>query len=273
VDESFHVRVPTNHDRSRPAGVLVWISPTDDGRLPPVLERGVDELGLIAVGAEMAGNTRPLTDRLQLMLDAVETARRRFLIDEERVYVAGMSGGGRCAAMLQCALPEVFAGTVPIVGIDTYHHVPTGHGDARWAARFGKPPPPVFHLLKSRRIAPITGDLDFNDTETRARAGLLAEDGLTVRVEIVPGMGHTLPPPDTFARVLSWVDQPRRDALAAAEAEAARLLAAVPSGPPTDHATHAALEAVAAAAPWSAPAWEAAERLGYSRAAFLTGER
>ncbi len=51
--------------------------------------------------------------------------------------------------------------------------------------------------------------------------------------------------------------------------QAAELLAAVPPGDPTDPPVRAALIAVVRAAPWSDPAWTAAERLGDHRQDFL----
>jgi predicted esterase len=273
ADERFHLRIPAGHDASRPAGVLVWVSPTDDGRPPPVLEVAADGLGLIAVGADQAGNQRELTDRLQLVLDAVETVRRRHLIDDQRIYLVGMSGGGRVAAILQCAMPDLFAGSVPIVGLGSYHAAPTGSGgrnDTRWPATFGKPVPPVFRLARERRIGAITGEMDFNQPEMSARARLMTEDGLQVRLEIVPGMGHAMPDAGRLADMVRWVDEPRRGAIEAGTAEARRLLDAIPEdADANDSEVLAALIGVIRAGPWSEPAWEAAERLGFSRRGFV----
>lgn len=270
AEETIHLRLPDPYDPTVPAGVLVWISPIADGRLPPLYERALDELGFIAVGADDAGNERELTDRYQLMLDALETARRSFLIDEDRVYVSGMSGGGRSAAILQCTMPETFAGAVPIVGLDSYHDAPTGRGTSRWPARFGKPIPAVFKVLETRRIAAITGDMDFNEPEMRIRTDLMKQDGINIRLDTVPGMAHTLADADRFRDALRWVDEPRRDQIQRGAAEAMALLAKVPPGPATDPAVRGALVEVIRAGPWSDAAWAAAERLGHRRDAFVT---
>lgn len=274
AEERFHLRIPAGHDASAPAGLLVWVSPTADGRPPPALDAAADGLGLITVGADRAGNERSLTDRLQLVLDAVETARRRHLIDDERIYIAGLSGGGRVASILQCTMPELFAGAMPIVGLDSYHAAPTGNGgrsETRWPASFGKPVPPVFRLTRERRIGAITGEMDLNHTEMTARTRLMTEDGLQVRLDVVPGMGHAMPDAGRIAETLSWVDEPRRETIAAGVAEARRLLGAFPPhADASDPEIRAALIAVIRAGPWSDPAWEAAERLGYSRTAFVS---
>lgn len=264
ADETIHVRTPRNFDPSAPLGVLVWISPTPDGRIPPMFEPALDELNLVAVGASNAGNRRQLSDRLQLMLDAIHTARRRMTLDESRVYVTGMSGGGRCASILQIAMPDTFAGAVPIVGLDSYHLVPTGNGNSRWPAKLGRPPTKVFTTLKQRRIRAITGDQDFNQPEMARRTQMMQSDGINIELDTIPGMAHTMPNPEQFADALRWVDQPRRDEVAQSTIAARQALDAIdPNAPEPEQ--HAALIEVTRLAPWSDPAWQAAQRLGFHR--------
>lgn len=271
ANETFHFRVPATHDRSRPAGLLIWISPTDDGRPPPVFETGLDALGLIAIGIDRAGNTRPTIDRLQLALDALETADRHFRIDPDRIYLSGFSGGGKIASMLAIAMPETFAGTVSIGGLSCYHPVPTGDGRTQWPPAIGRPTPPVFRELRQRRIAAIAGDLDLNRTEVERRVGLLEADGLSVRLFGPEGLAHVLPDASAFEEALRWIDEPRRTEIETGDAEAARLLASIPpDADATDPGIRAALIGVIRAGPWSHAAWLAAERLGYDRAAFLS---
>ena len=74
----------------------------------------LDELGLIAVGVERAGNRRVFSERAQLMLDVIETARRRFHVDPRRIYMTGMSGGGRVTSAFSVCFPDVIRGSVPI---------------------------------------------------------------------------------------------------------------------------------------------------------------
>ncbi len=265
--ETWHVRLPKGHDRAAPAGVVAWISPTPDGRFPPVYEPILDELGLIAIGADAAGNERPVTDRLQLVLDGIETVRRGWLIDRDRVYLSGFSGGGRCASLLQLGLPDDFRGCVPVAGIDSYHDAPTGHSAGVWPAGMGKPLAPGLRTLRDRRIAAPVGELDFNHAEAASRVKLLAADGIPARLDTVPGHAHALPAAPVFSQALRWVDEPSREARRNATDRAAKLLADIGPGA----GNRAALIEVVRAAPWSGPAWVAAERLGYSRERFLSG--
>jgi len=167
-------------------------------------------------------------------------------------------------------MPDLFAGAVPIVGLDSYHDAPTGRGTTRWPARFGKPLPAVFKVLETRRIAAITGDMDFNEPEMRIRTDLMKQDGIDIRLDTVPGMAHTLADAARFRDALRWVDEPRREQIQRGGAEAMALLAKVPPGPATDPAVRAALIEVIRAGPWSDAAWAAAERLGHSRERFVS---
>ncbi len=76
-EETIRVRLPKGFDPSTPAGVLVWISPNEDGRIPTIFEPECDELGLIAIGVDNNGNQRQITDRLQNHLDSIETLATR----------------------------------------------------------------------------------------------------------------------------------------------------------------------------------------------------
>ncbi|MBL4698057.1 MAG: hypothetical protein JKX70_04405, partial [Phycisphaerales bacterium] len=185
--ETFRVRLPKKYNADFPAGVLVWISPMPDGRIPKIFEPILDELGMIAIGVDNNGNKRAITDRLQNHLDSIETLAQHYRIDRKRIYLTGMSGGGRCSGILQIVFPELFAGAVPIVGFDTYHQAPTGDPGRFWPARLGKPAGRWMKLLKERRIAAITGTNDFNEPEMGVRKDLLSRDGIEIRLDIIEG--------------------------------------------------------------------------------------
>src|SRR5690606_22754475 len=54
--ETFSARLPKSYAPSTPAGVLVWISPSPDGRIPDIFAPICNELGLIAIGVDNNGN-------------------------------------------------------------------------------------------------------------------------------------------------------------------------------------------------------------------------
>ncbi len=266
-DEEFRVRLPRDYKPHFPAGVLVWISPTQDGRIPEIFEPALDELGFIAVGVDMNGNNRPITDRLQNHLDSIETLAQHHLIDRKRIYLTGMSGGGRCSGILQIAFPDLFAGAVPIVGMDTYHNAPTGDPGKFWPARLGKPAARWLRILKERRIAGITGTTDFNEPEMRVRQEQLKRDGIEMRLDIVEGMGHTMPSADQFTSALQWTDEPRRDSMVSDFRQAKEILQkyleTAGDSPASTRKDRMTLIKILRLAPWTEPAWTASALLGY----------
>ncbi|MEQ8771067.1 MAG: PHB depolymerase family esterase [Phycisphaerales bacterium] len=274
-NERFHVRLPEGHDPTRPAGLLVWITPTMEhpwwhGANGAVATFGpiADELGLILIGAERNGNEREILDRLQVALDMVETVRRNHWIDDERVYATGMSGGGRCASILLCSFPDIFAGAVPIVGMNSWHVVELPDG------KYIPKQLPMARrdrlaLLQSRRMRGITGDEDFNAREMRERTRMFVEDGLQVVLDDYPGMGHAMPTPERFGDAMRWVDEPWRERRAANASLARSLLEAYRAehggGPPETPEAREALVVITRTGPWSDAAWQAAEWLGHDR--------
>jgi hypothetical protein len=223
-EERMFIRLPKGYNPDRPAGLLIWINAGTSGLQPlDVFEPALDELGLICASVENAGNSREIVDRLQLMLDCLETVGIRYLIDDHRIYLTGISGGGRSSSILWGCFSDVFTGAVPIVGLNSYEKAPTGTGKS-WAKNFMKPRGKLWSLLRKHRLAAITGANDFNETEMKVRIKGMARGGLDVRLVDQPGLGHEMPSPETFAAALSWVDEPARVAAQERDKDAQLLL-------------------------------------------------
>ncbi|MDQ7013736.1 MAG: hypothetical protein Q9O74_07550 [Planctomycetota bacterium] len=264
-DEQFFVRLPVGYSARFPAGLIVWIDASASGRPPEVFNQAADELNCIMVGAADAGNLRLATDRYQLALDMVATMVRRYHINTNRVYVTGISGGGRISSGLVACFPEVFTGAVPIVGLNAYKKVPLG--DGRFVvAGFGRPKAASWRLLRTRRIAPMTGPLDFNYREMVNATRIMTSDGLNVRMFEYEDMAHTLPTADRFLEALRWVDAAHAEEAQDAAEDAEKLLAGYVSRygevPAENEGQRKLLERVAETAPWSLPGWRACELLG-----------
>lgn len=262
-NETFQVRLPKDFNPQTPSGVLVFISPTPSGTIHESFALVCDELGLIAIGVDNNGNERPVTDRLQNHLDSIETLVAHARIDRERIYLTGMSGGGRCSGILQLAFPERFAGAVPIVGLDTYHNAPTGTPNQFWPKAIGKPSGKWMKLLQERRIRSITGSADFNEPEMVLRTELLKRDGVNAEIDVIEGMAHTYPNAKQFRDALVWVDEPRRNQIATQTAEARRVLDETKDQDTNIPAIRRKLIGVMESMPYTPEAWEAAARLGY----------
>jgi hypothetical protein len=248
--ETLHARLPAGYDPRRPAGLLVWSSPTPEGRPPRILAAVLDELGVICVGMDGAGNARDVPDKFQLVFDAVATARRRWHVDPRRVYIAGLSGGGKVSSILTFCFPDVFAGAVPIVGFGCYSTLDESWGRHR-SPYFARPESRRLDLARSRRYALMGGPADFNYDEMVERRRRLMDDGFTgIRFFEYPDMAHHMPTPPRFVEALSWVDEPYRS-LRSPEVGEAR-----------EHLDAGRLREAIEVGPWTPAAWEALDRLG-----------
>jgi dienelactone hydrolase len=264
-DERVFCRLPRGYDPKRPWALLVWVDPSPSGEPPESLHSAADELGLILVGAARSGNQRHISDRFQLAFDALETASRRYHVDPERVYVTGMSGGGRVASRLGACFPDVFMGCVPIVGMDIYLRVPTGTG-AYYLPEFTRPEGRLLAMFRKRRLAAITGPRDFNHVPVVSAVNLIRKEGVDARVYEYPDMAHTMPTPERFLEVMTWVDGPARERRRLEGEEAVKAFQACTDrygdGAPADERHRSMLERVTQVGPWTPEAWRAIELLG-----------
>jgi predicted esterase len=191
-NEKLWCRLPRGYDPKTPAGLLIWIDPSSSGRTPPMFQGALDELGLVFVGAADAGNNRLVTNREQLAFDGLATVSRRYHIDPRRVYLTGVSGGGRVSSMMLGGFPDVFTGAVPIVGLACYEPVPNGMGQF-WPRAYVKPGSELFKQFCSRRMGAITGTRDFNEVEMQHATNIMRRDGVNVRLYDYDHMGHEMP--------------------------------------------------------------------------------
>ena len=264
-NESMHVRLPAHYDPREPAGLLVWSSPTARGSIPRVFGPVLDELNLVCIGSDNTGNDRDVPDKFQMVFDAVATARQCFHIDDRRIYITGMSGGGKVTSILAMCFPDVFAGAIPIVGFGCYSTL-----DDSWAkhrnAYFAEPRGRLLSLAKMHRMALMGGPPDFNYAEMRERAARLEADGFgNIRFFSYPDMAHVMPTAERFADAMRWIDEPWQQVREQERSMAASLLAAYLAShdepAPVDDEDRAALSEVTEAGPWTDAAWRALELL------------
>ena len=110
AEESFEVYVPAAYTGDKPYGLLVFVNPHPSGRLPRQYQAAIDKHRLIFVSPNKVGNDRVFRNRMGLAIDAATNLKARYKVDPERVYVAGISGGGRISSMLGMCYPDVFRG-------------------------------------------------------------------------------------------------------------------------------------------------------------------
>ncbi|MEZ6234541.1 MAG: hypothetical protein R3B68_10165 [Phycisphaerales bacterium] len=267
--ETIYLRLPEAYSPTRPAGLLVWIDPTESGRPPAFAEAAADALNLAVVGVSNAGNNRNIADRHQLIFDAIANATTRVHIDPERVYAFGVSGGGRVSSMHWGCFPEVYSGAICIVGVNAYQNIALGNG-AYLPQGYALPRADA-RRLREHRLAAMTGPRDFNYAQIVRTLDAMHTDGFDVRLLEYPDMGHEYPTAARFREALDWVDQPWQARTTEQTQRAQTMLdgwrfryadSGLPD--PLPERDREVLVRVTREAPWSAPAWEAARLLGFA---------
>jgi predicted esterase len=186
---SFRVRVPPG-DRAH--GVLVFVKPVESGELPAGWAEVLDERDLLWIAADGFGNDVPTAQRVLAALMAVELAKRSARVDPARIYVSGMSGGGRVASQVAVRFPRRFTGALYIVGADFW----------------SRSERPLLPFIQANRYVFLTGERDFNRREMRRVHTQYVDAGATRALLIdLPGFGHEYPAPADLARALEFLDE------------------------------------------------------------------
>ena len=190
-EERFLLYVPATAP-AQGYGLLVFVPPWDEARLPEGWSAVLEHTGLIYVSAQRSGNDQnPLTRREPLALLAAYNVMQRYPVDAQRVYVGGFSGGGRIALRLALGYPDVFHGALLNAG-----SAPLGNG---------VPAVPRTELLRrfqeSTRLVYVTGEYDAVPLagDVDSRESMRRWCVFDVETEVVHGTAHEA----ASARVLS----------------------------------------------------------------------
>jgi pimeloyl-ACP methyl ester carboxylesterase len=184
----FHVRLPKTPAQS---GVLVFIQPVSAGEPPEDWGPALDRAHLIWVAAVGFGNDRPRAERVLAAMAAASLIERLQPVDESRVYIAGMSGGGRIASQIAARFPRRFDGALYIVGADF------------WTAAEEKYLPGI----AANRYVFVTGARDFNRRDMKRVFAKYQAAGVkrTLLMDL-PGFGHEYPDAEQLATAIEFLD-------------------------------------------------------------------
>lgn len=185
---SWKVYAPEEPENS---GVLVYVSPTPAGEPNPEWLEVFEDKNLIWVAAEGFGNTEPSARRVLVALMGLTKVQQSFQVDHSRIYIAGMSGGGRVASIAATTFPRMFTGAIYIVGVDFWKEKDKSRTN----------------LISQNRYVFITGDGDFNRREIRqvfkkyVKAG--ADRALLMDLD---GYGHRNPDAEQLSTAVEFLD-------------------------------------------------------------------
>jgi hypothetical protein len=105
--ETLDIYCPASWNGEDKLGVFIDISADDQPVAPlPGYSDVMDGLKMIYVSPSGAGDKQADMRRLALALDALATVRHQYPVDETRVFVGGINGGGEISAMMVANYPE-----------------------------------------------------------------------------------------------------------------------------------------------------------------------
>ncbi len=188
---SWSVHVPESYDPTRPAGLLVYISPTNRGWMPRAWSSVIDEKNLIWIAADDAGNRVPVARRMVLATVAPGIIQESYAIDPDRIYLSGFSGGGKVSGMVAPEFAHTFRGAIYVGG----------------AAFWARDEHPYIDQIRDNRYVFVAGDSDFNLELTERIHHRYRGAGVEhIKLMIIRGMGHDTPGKSDFRRAIEFLD-------------------------------------------------------------------
>jgi poly(3-hydroxybutyrate) depolymerase len=166
--------------------------------------------------------------------------KKLYEIDANRVYISGVSGGGRISSMLGVCYPDVFKGGIYIVGCNYFREMTAPNtGGKVWHRGYAQPPADLFNQAKKNvSHVLLTGETDMNREQTKEyyEKGFKKDGFLHVTYIEVPGMGHQPPNSEWFEKALLAAMEDVQAPVAASPAKAEPPKSAQPakSAPPAD---------------------------------------
>jgi hypothetical protein len=162
AEEKFILYLPALRPKNG-FGLLVFVPPWQDARIPPGWAAVLDRYGMIFVSAARSGNEESAFDRREpLALLAADNVMAQYPVDQEHVYIGGFSGGSHVALRVALGYPDLFRGVMLNAGSD-----PIGDREIALPAR------ELFLKFQgTTHIAYVTGERD---------AAHAAEDMISVR--------------------------------------------------------------------------------------------
>jgi pimeloyl-ACP methyl ester carboxylesterase len=188
----WQLNVPMTYADNPPPGVVVYVSPLERGGPPRNWSALLNEKNLLWIGANNAGNAHPVAERmLKAMLATAVLEKLNYVVAADRIYVAGLSGGGQTATRVMSARPEQFRGGIYMAG----------------TVSWGEQLPPKIDLIRQKRHVFMVGTYDPALQSTQRVYREYIEAGVTnSRVMTIRNFKHRMPPGEYFVKAVEYLD-------------------------------------------------------------------
>jgi predicted esterase len=196
----FQTYVSPSQSSENPAGLIVYVSPIKSGEIPVGWKNTLDRRNLIWVSVNESGNSMASEQRISEAMASVAFIVGGYVLDDRRIYIAGMSGGAQIASIVAALSPDLFNGGLFFCGVDP------------WSERDVDPwiesPPEDFDTMKENRYVFVSGTEDFKLAATaRVYRNYKKAEIEDSKLIVVDGMGHELPDAETFDRAMDFLDR------------------------------------------------------------------
>ncbi len=184
-EQSFALYLPRTYHPGGEWPVLFLFDPGARGWIPVKGFRdAAEKFGWILVGSNNSRNG-PWEPTARACWVVWNEARKRFSVDESRVYAGGFSGGSRVASFFSRVVNHPLSG---IIGCGAGLSDPLKAADVAPAAYLG-----------------LVGVFDFNYGEMKGLKEALDKAGIENRLIIFDG-GHDWPPQELCSEALAWME-------------------------------------------------------------------
>jgi poly(3-hydroxybutyrate) depolymerase len=182
--KSYALYLPTAYTTTRKFPIIYCFDPAARGAVPVVrFKDAAEKYGYIVVGSN---NSRNGPQQLsEIVRNLWEDTHARFSIDDQRVYLAGFSGGARVSISVAFWLKDKVAGVI--------------------ACGAGFPPGVPLSTPRSFVLFAVAGTEDFNNPEVQTLARKLEGSTPPVRLAVFEG-GHSWLPLELATDAVQWLE-------------------------------------------------------------------
>ncbi len=189
---TWEIYVPTTYDANKPSGIMVYISPQNSIKTPNGWMDIMEQNNLIWVAATQSGNKVMAGKRVLMAVMALPLLQKNYAINGNRIYVSGLSGGGRVASIVATQYPNIFKGGIYNCGSNFW----------------GDQTPTQIDLIKQNRFVFVTGSEDFNLEDTKSVRSKYRKAGVeNTKLMVIPRMGHQNPNRRKFTQAIKYLDE------------------------------------------------------------------
>ena len=188
---TWEIYVPENYRPDKPPGLMVYISPTSSGEIPRDWRTVMEDHNLIWVAANDSGNSVTVARRAIFAMIAPTLIRQQYKIDAARVYLSGLSGGGKMASMVATDNAHLFKGAIYNCGVDFWK----------------QDPPKRFEQIKQNHYVFVTGTLDQALEPTKRVYKQYRKTGVeNIKLMVIRNMTHRNPNRFKFSEAIEFLD-------------------------------------------------------------------